>query len=864
MPNFQSPEQPFPNTTEHHGHPLSGITRPPYHGKRSEVAFYDNPFSDVPALKMAKKEEVGQRTDGPSGIQDRVCTSDRNELIERIKRGESPTWVPSQTLQEEYSKYNGRNALSPAPNRGCRETVSLLRAADVEDNSNVESSSRTENLSPPSEIKRPRSALHAGDFNKDSSGPGTTTQQKSVLEEPTEIGARGITGTLSRHSSSNSSNYSTQASPPFRGPASNRPDIIPSRSRAPSLNSHLANFVAKAPTTPLIQQSNNTDLDFSPIDRSISPSKSNRRHTLPPQPLHDADLLSSSHASTLTSTARQSPFLHRESAFPHQKHRPRRSLTTTWSLQASCSPQRPAFLRSRRQSLSSEASPLQNASMVGSYEESILRGWMSTAPSKPLDFTAQIGVLGKANCKPKCPAHVTVPFPAVYYSWNGGTGRKLSNIDDEPSPYVGHIDLQQLPTPAESKKARRSRSKSPSKIDSSVSESIDIKTMSNIDLGRTCAARKSRRRASPAVSDLQGGYRIPQKGQLQIVIKNPNKTAVKLFLVPYDLEDMQPGTKTFIRQRCYSADPVIDGIHSVSSNQEPNASVSGSKARSKPVLRYLIHVNICSPSNGRFYLHQHIRVVFANRVPDNKEQLQTEIHLPQPRYSVYNLSHGLSRSISSPSSSLAREKAYRRRSSGFGAGHEGVEDRHPGVCSDSTSYPFMYGSTPPPPVPGIPSALKNRHSLSARENLGSGYSMDNGEPAAEPVCSDPFVLQARPSSSQLLHKQSQRPNDVMDIDSPSNSDTISIPRSSQPPLTDMSNEILQRHPRYLSFRKKENAGTYGKLNKGDAGYGGRPSTPEPGEGLLARKLKGLDVQRNFEAMNRERGHEEDGRKENMR
>ena len=77
--------------------------------------------------------------------------------------------------------------------------------------------------------------------------------------------------------------------------------------------------------------------------------------------------------------------------------------------------------------------------MVGSYEESILRGRMSTAPSKPLDFTAQIGVLGKGSCKPKCPAHVTVPFPAVYYSWGAGNGR--SAVNDAPSPYVGHIDL---------------------------------------------------------------------------------------------------------------------------------------------------------------------------------------------------------------------------------------------------------------------------------------------------------------------------------------------------------------------------------------------------------------------------------------
>ena len=43
-----------------------------------------------------------------------------------------------------------------------------------------------------------------------------------------------------------------------------------------------------------------------------------------------------------------------------------------------------------------------------------------------------------------------------------------------------------------------------------------------------------------------------------MVIKNPNKTAVKLFLVPYDLEDMVSGTKTFVRQRIFSAGPILE------------------------------------------------------------------------------------------------------------------------------------------------------------------------------------------------------------------------------------------------------------------------------------------------------------------
>jgi hypothetical protein len=125
------------------------------------------------------------------------------------------------------------------------------------------------------------------------------------------------------------------------------------------------------------------------------------------------------------------------------------------------------------------------------------------------------------------------------------------------------------------------------------------------------------------------------------MIKNPNKTAVKLFLVPYDLSDMEPGTKTFIRQRSYSAGPILDMPLSARSNygtDRPEASLTNSDdPKDKPVLRYLIHLNICCPSKGRYYLHSSIRVVFANRVPDGKEKLRNEIQHPEPRYSPYKV-----------------------------------------------------------------------------------------------------------------------------------------------------------------------------------------------------------------------------------
>ena len=87
----------------------------------------------------------------------------------------------------------------------------------------------------------------------------------------------------------------------------------------------------------------------------------------------------------------------------------------------------------RRDSIASNSSELYG-SFVGSYEESILIGRMSTTPSKPINFLAEIGVLAIGKCKPslKCPAHLSISFPAYFY--------QISD-EDVPTPYVGTIEL---------------------------------------------------------------------------------------------------------------------------------------------------------------------------------------------------------------------------------------------------------------------------------------------------------------------------------------------------------------------------------------------------------------------------------------
>lgn len=85
------------------------------------------------------------------------------------------------------------------------------------------------------------------------------------------------------------------------------------------------------------------------------------------------------------------------------------------------------------------------------------------------------------------------------------------------------------------------------------------------------------------------GYKIPRCGQLQIIVSNPQKTCVHLFLVPYDLRDMPAKSKTFIRQKVYSTDP-------------------------RRLIR-AVHIPVCCPRKSRIYIHSDIRLVFNNTQP---------------------------------------------------------------------------------------------------------------------------------------------------------------------------------------------------------------------------------------------------------
>ncbi|KAL9083340.1 MAG: hypothetical protein Q9159_005848 [Coniocarpon cinnabarinum] len=586
--------------------------------------------------RSSSRQEFRSTTPEGSPFEGRLHPNEtRQELIERKKREQRATW-----LQKTYVPSSG--PLGGEENASSSQIRSLLPPAEIagEQQACVKAPV-IDHLEVGSSIGRPRSALHRGDFRQDDEATSTSSLQP------------GSPYPFRTTQTQRDQWISTFPTSPWYQP---RVPVIPSlptpgtfagfgtqpeshslyRPRAASYSARSLSLALQPPTSPLVNTTNNSDSDgdHDRLVRPSSPEKFNRRRTFSPGALRAMRPMPTSNNSSPV-TQRPLPNVRRDNVLPYQAHQPSRSINSFNDRSGpSFAPQSPSA-RTRRPSLASESSPLQRAPMVGRYEESILRGRMSSLPSRPLDFVAQIGVLGKGKCKSslRCPPHVAVPFPAVFYNY-GSRPSSPNKASDGPSPYVGMIDLESLEP-----STGVTQSKSPSEVATTASHDegsvFDGKISFKVK-ERPGRYRQQRQSSRPGP---KGGYRIPEKGQLQIIIKNPNKTAVKLFLIPYDLEGMQPGQKTFIRQRSYSAGPIIDMPVSARRNfgtDRPEASLTNSdEPKDRPVLRYLIHLNICCPSKGRYFLYKTIRVVFANRVPDGKERLRQEIQLPDPKYSIW-------------------------------------------------------------------------------------------------------------------------------------------------------------------------------------------------------------------------------------
>jgi len=114
--------------------------------------------------------------------------------------------------------------------------------------------------------------------------------------------------------------------------------------------------------------------------------------------------------------------------------------------------------------------------------------------------------------------------------------------------------------------------------------------------------------ALPYVSDVmlpQRGYEVPAKGVVELTLFNPSRTPIKTFLVPYDVSEMPAQTKTFMRQRIFCTG-----------------------AGERDVLKYAVHLKVCSPRRRRYFLYKYVRVVFPFRQPDANQQLSVRFDMP--------------------------------------------------------------------------------------------------------------------------------------------------------------------------------------------------------------------------------------------
>lgn len=770
-------------------------------------------------------------TQRPTTPENQNCSHgvDRSALIERLKRRESPSWIPTRHVRanqrhdhvsllankdEQVDSISISNKSPTSPPQKASESPNLLPSPQISPEKGRSISPIPDRLKDGLGIERPRSALHSGDF---------TAEDSSQNESP-QRPARHRQDHLSVDMTWMSTSPPRTSMPTFqfdrRGPFA-EPGSSFKSTASPLSSSFSSSFAYQPPTSPLAQSITNEDEDgFTTAFRAGGFLAD--RMEMPRASFEDVSPFSSPLGAY---RGQGCSSFRREATFPYQAHQPRRSSGSGMGmLNPGPSPQRPTA-RSRRPSLGGDSSPSQHASMVGPYEESILHGRMSTTPSKPFDFMAQIGVLGKGKCKSRlrCPPHVTLHFPAVFYSYNNaGTGRSQTN--DGPSPYVGQIDLENgLPNPTAEANRRRARRQQ--------SESADIDLDMLIDGPPQPAGFDQENSSAPLKAPPGGSYRIPEKGQIQIVVKNQNKTAVKLFLVPYDLNGMPPGTKTFIRQRSYSHGPIIDNL--------PNLSASAAAvAMGRPTLRYLVHLHICSPSKGRFYLYKSIRIVFANRVPEGKEKLRNETSWPEPRFSPYKPILQMHPPItSSPlhathrsggGAMLAADKAFRRRSLGIPAAAPTEAAHHRSPFSASA-----LGSLNPP-----------QRRLSTGPRMGYAAGGGNTLPV-EPV---PFRFPAHQDSDEGSDSAGSGPIIAMVVD-----DESGPPHSPSRPSTKDSTIHGAGGGTSWAFSSPPQ---YEKLSKGDAGYGGnafaaadarggRSGSPlggGGGEGLLSQSLRSLGVE----------------------
>lgn len=299
------------------------------------------------------------------------------------------------------------------------------------------------------------------------------------------------------------------------------------------------------------------------------------------------------------------------------------------------------FLRLQNRSCSNYL--FKNATMAGSYEESLLSGRMSAPASHPIPFSLKLGVIETHEDSlghVKMPKHISTQFEAVFYD------HKLHNtgVPGKGGPYVGHVDLERLfvcknldkikchLTQNSSKRTKLSQASLKLAFENNdFKEENDFGKRNGFDnnitsLKRLRSTEWSEKHFPSLLSNKKlpfPGYRIPAKGKIQILISNSHKTAVKVFLISYDVTDLEVNQRTFLRYKIFMengteesnirSDTISTSENQADAKFDLRTTSNNIKQKPKRVLVQAAHLQILRVSKTRFYLYGDLRLVFQNR-----------------------------------------------------------------------------------------------------------------------------------------------------------------------------------------------------------------------------------------------------------
>ncbi|XP_037712792.1 uncharacterized protein LOC119549112 [Drosophila subpulchrella] len=151
------------------------------------------------------------------------------------------------------------------------------------------------------------------------------------------------------------------------------------------------------------------------------------------------------------------------------------------------------------------------------------------------------------------------------------------------------------------------------------------------------------------------GYSVPRTGTVQATLLNPMGTVVRMFVIPYDMRDMPPLHRTFIRQRILAEELGQEQEQDAGPKmpRSPTVTSTTSKlghfisAEQMKRLRYSIHLRFQTSRSGRLCLHTDIRLLISRRtdcdtaaahakgVLEAPNELVMDTMMPaEPRYSA--------------------------------------------------------------------------------------------------------------------------------------------------------------------------------------------------------------------------------------